>query len=65
MWSLVDVDVVESRRLPYLHVPHRVQLPCKLACCGSLFLVIPPLFGVVETLDFIMLKISMSVKVKV
>ena len=35
-----------------------------LACFGSLWPVIPPLFDLRETLDFMMLKWSMSVKVK-
>ena len=33
----------------------RVKFPCMLACFGSPWPVIPPLFGVGETLDFMML----------
>ena len=32
-----------------------VKFLCTLACCGLLWPVIPPLFGVGETLDFMML----------
>ena len=32
-----------------------VKFPCTLACFGSLWPMIPPLFGVGETLDFMML----------